>query len=52
MMAYKAGYEGIDFQPIDDSEKTKMEYIRGVQEAVNKNYEPMIELIDNILLPG
>lgn len=52
MMAYKAGYEGIDFQPIDDSEETRMEYISGVQEAVNKNYEPMIELIDGLLSAG
>lgn len=52
MMAYKAGYEGIDFQPIATNRKKKGAYIRGVQEAVNKNYEPMIKLIDDLLSTG
>lgn len=49
MMAYKAGYDALNFNPIIESGEKRKEYISAVQQAANVNYSPMIQLIEEFL---
>lgn len=45
MMSYKAGYDMIDFEPVEKKGEMRKRYIEGVQAALDENYEPMNNLI-------
>lgn len=49
MMAFKAGYSGINFDPIAKSGDYRNKYIQGVQQALDQEYTIMTELIDELL---
>jgi len=49
MMAYKAGYDTLRFNPVMESGEKRKEYINGVQQALNVNYKPMIQLMEEFL---
>ena len=49
MMAYKAGYPSINFDPIAKRGDYRNKYIRGVQQALDQEYTIMIELIEELL---
>lgn len=49
MMAFKAGYSGINFDPIAKSGDYRNKYIQGVQQALNQEYTIMTEIIEELL---
>ena len=52
MMAYKQGYGGINFEPVNRDEKMKSRYITCVQAAAAEDYQPMIRLMEELLPSG
>ncbi|MDZ7691604.1 MAG: Fic family protein [Balneolaceae bacterium] len=48
LMSYKQGYEEIDLEPIGSGGEMRKRYIKGVQAVQQENYEPMIQLIDEL----
>lgn len=52
MMSYKAGYDMIDFKPVEEGGEMRKRYIKGVQAALEEDYEPMIDLIGELFPAG
>lgn len=49
MMAYKAGYNALRFDPVMKSGENRKEYINAVQQAALEDYSSMIHLMDEFL---
>lgn len=49
MMAFKAGYPRINFDPIAKRGDYRNKYIQGVQEALDQKYSIMTHIIDDLL---
>lgn len=48
LMSYKAGYDMINFEPVEEEGEIRKRYIKGVQAALDEDYEPMINLIGEL----
>lgn len=51
MMSFKAGFNAIDFKRLADDESLRKRYRESIQDVLDENYAPMIQLIDELLLP-
>lgn len=49
LMAYKQGYQEINFTPVGKGGKIRKRYFASVQGAAEKNYQPMVDLMDELL---
>lgn len=49
LMAYKQSYEEINFTPVGKGGKMRKRYIASVQGAAGKNYQSMVDLMDELL---
>lgn len=51
LMSIKAGYDLIDFSRVAEDRSVRKRYVESVQAVLDENYNPMIRLIDELLLP-